>query len=64
LARQPRGNPKAHQPTLAGAGIYQKVGWLNVLVDDAALMQLIDASHLHGFRGSVRPPQGPLLLDR
>src|SRR6266436_346036 len=35
---------KAHQPALAGDGVYQNVGRLDILVDDAALMQVTNRS--------------------
>ena len=43
LARKPRSDTKAHQPALAGGGVYQNIGRLDVLVDDAALMQVTDS---------------------
>ena len=45
LAWQARGDAKAHEPDLAGDGIHQKVRRLDVLMDEAALVNL-------GKRGS------------
>src|SRR6516164_431087 len=44
LAWKPRGDKKAPQPALAGDGVYQNVGRLDVLVDDSALMQVTNRS--------------------
>src|SRR6202140_5187253 len=44
LAGKPRSDTKAHQPALAGDGVYQNVGRLDILVDDAALMQVTNRS--------------------
>src|SRR6516162_5919182 len=42
LAGKSRSDPKPHQPALTGDGVHQDVGWLDVLMDNAALMQVTD----------------------
>src|SRR5271166_1896639 len=42
LTWKPRSDTKAHQPALAGDGVYQNIGRLDVLMDNAVLMQAID----------------------
>src|SRR6202040_4096724 len=44
LAWKPRSDTKAHQPALAGNGVCENVGRLDILVDDAALMQVTNRS--------------------
>ena len=43
LARQTRGNAEAHEPDLAGDRVHQNVRRLDVLVDEAALVNLSQA---------------------
>ena len=40
LARQPRGDAETHEPCLPGRGVYEDVGRLDVLVDEAAAVHL------------------------
>src|SRR6516164_3648041 len=42
FAGKSRSDTKAHEPALAGDGVDQNIGRLDVLVDNAALMQVID----------------------
>src|SRR6202035_3577196 len=44
LARKPRSYTKPHQPALAGDGVHQNVGWLDILVDETSLVSLPSAA--------------------
>src|ERR1700747_288446 len=55
LAWQPRSDPKSRQPGLASSGVHQNISGLDVLMDQAAVMQVSNRGHKVDSQTQRRP---------